>query len=239
MAGDWIKMRRALLTDPRVVRIMSALHADRFRTIGGLFSAWCLIDEQTEDGSLAGYTPEILDEFVGMPGLCDAMISVGWIQETSQGLEAVNFAEHNGQTAKRRAQDNVRKMSAREADKKRTPCGQKADQRREENIGEPIDVARSATDVKRFKKPTVLELEHYALSLSRADFDAEAFYDHYESNGWKVGGRSAMKDWQAAVRNWLKRDRSTINGNHSNRNRELTAEDVFSAEALGRGGEHS
>lgn len=33
---------------------------------------------------------------------------------------------------------------------------------------------------------------------------AERFWNHYESNGWKVGGRSAMKDWKAAARNWLK-----------------------------------
>jgi hypothetical protein len=30
---------------------------------------------------------------------------------------------------------------------------------------------------------------------------ANRFYDHYESNGWKVG-KNSMKDWKAAVRNW-------------------------------------
>jgi uncharacterized protein YdaU (DUF1376 family) len=34
--------------------------------------------------------------------------------------------------------------------------------------------------------------------------EAERFVDYYTSNGWKVG-RSAMQDWQAAVRNWLKK----------------------------------
>ncbi len=32
--------------------------------------------------------------------------------------------------------------------------------------------------------------------------EAEKFYNHYSSNGWKVGGKSAMKDWKAAARNW-------------------------------------
>jgi hypothetical protein len=132
MSGDWIKMRKSLAGDPRVVRMMSALKADRFRTIGGLFSAWCLLDEQTEDGLLENYTPQIFDDFVGFQGLANAMILVGWLEESPQGLVAVNFTEHNGQTAKRRAQDSVRKMSAREADKTRTKPGQNPDQRREE-----------------------------------------------------------------------------------------------------------
>jgi hypothetical protein len=73
MAGDWIKMNKSLPRDPRVVRISSALKADRLRTIGGLLSAWCLADEQTEDGMLDGYTPELFDEIVGFVGLAKAM----------------------------------------------------------------------------------------------------------------------------------------------------------------------
>lgn len=130
MAGDWIKMRKSLTTDPRLVRIMSALNADRFRTLGGVLSAWCLLDDQTEDGQLDGYTSEVFDAFIGFPGLCQAMIDVGWMVETPKGLTAVNFTEHNGQTAKRRAQENVRKMSARNADKTRTESG--PEKRREE-----------------------------------------------------------------------------------------------------------
>jgi hypothetical protein len=116
---------------------MSALGADRLRTIGGLFAVWCLFDEQTLDGHLPHYTPTILDEMVGLPGITESMISVGWIQATPQGLIAVDFEKHNGQTAKRRASDSVRKMSAR-ADKRpqsvRSESGQKAhlEKRREE-----------------------------------------------------------------------------------------------------------
>ncbi len=31
---------------------------------------------------------------------------------------------------------------------------------------------------------------------------AERFYNYYQANGWKVG-KNAMKDWQAAARNWI------------------------------------
>lgn len=134
VAGDWIKMQRNLLTCPKVVRIMSALNADRFRTIGGIFSAWCLFDEHTEDGILSGYSAKVFDDFIGFPGLCQAMVEVGWIQVTPQALIAVNFTEHNGKTARRRAQENVRKRSARNAPHKRT---------REEKRREDIDSANA------------------------------------------------------------------------------------------------
>lgn len=54
-------MRMDLHRHPKVVRIMSALGADRLRTIGGLHAVWCLFDEQSEDGFLDGYTPKIID----------------------------------------------------------------------------------------------------------------------------------------------------------------------------------
>ena len=31
------------------------------------------------------------------------------------------------------------------------------------------------------------------------------FYDHFTANGWMVGGKSKMKDWKAAARNWSRR----------------------------------
>ncbi|MEQ9217921.1 MAG: hypothetical protein RLO17_07765 [Cyclobacteriaceae bacterium] len=33
--------------------------------------------------------------------------------------------------------------------------------------------------------------------------EAEKFYNYFQSNGWLVGGRSKMKDWKAAARNWM------------------------------------
>lgn len=33
--------------------------------------------------------------------------------------------------------------------------------------------------------------------------EAEKFFNYFQSNGWKVGGKAPMKDWQAASRNWM------------------------------------
>ena len=38
-----------------------------------------------------------------------------------------------------------------------------------------------------------------------ANVEGQKFYDHFNSNGWKVGGKASMKDWRSAVNTWLGR----------------------------------
>jgi len=52
----------------------------------------------------------------------------------------------------------------------------------------------------RFRRPTPEEVEEYAGSID-FELSGQAFIDHYESKGWKIG-KSPMKDWRAAVRTW-------------------------------------
>lgn len=136
MASNWIKMRSDLHSHPKVVRIVSALNADacphgvqlsseKFRVIGGLHAVWSLFDAHSEDGTLVGYTPETLDAVLGFAGLSHAMAAVDWLVITPQALVLPEFDTHNGQSAKRRAQEadrkrDVRNASASNADKKRT-----------------------------------------------------------------------------------------------------------------------
>lgn len=53
---------------------------------------------------------------------------------------------------------------------------------------------------KRFKKPTVEEVQAY-IDEKQYHFDAESFIAYYESNGWKVG-KSSMKNWKMACVTW-------------------------------------
>lgn len=131
--GDWIKMRLDLQSHPKVVRILSATQADKFRVIGGLHAVWAIFDTHSEDGLLHGYTPVALDHVIGWTGFAQAMMDVDWLSwDGSQTLSMPEFQEHNGQSAKRRAEDqkrkrderkspqSVRKVSEVNADKKRT-----------------------------------------------------------------------------------------------------------------------
>ena len=63
-----------------------------------------------------------------------------------------------------------------------------------------------------FRKPSVQDVQEYVTSIC-ANVDAAAFVDYYTANGWKVG-RSGMKDWKAAVRNWHKRNEEQQSNDH-------------------------
>ena len=53
-------------------------------------------------------------------------------------------------------------------------------------------------------RPASLEEVKQFFSAERFELaEAEKFYNYFQSNGWKVGGRAPMKDWQAAARNWI------------------------------------
>lgn len=54
----------------------------------------------------------------------------------------------------------------------------------------------------RFQKPTMEQLNLYATKIGLPNSEASRFFDHYESNGWKVSGRSPMRNWEASMRNW-------------------------------------
>ena len=47
------------------------------------------------------------------------------------------------------------------------------------------------------------EVKAFFADQKSTGIEAEKFYNYFQSNGWKVGGRAPMKDWQAAARNWL------------------------------------
>lgn len=113
----WIKMRTDLRTNPKVVRIASALGADRLRVIGGLWSVWSIFDTHSVDGTLVGYSFAAIDEDLAWPGFAAAMAAVEWLIEVEgEGLEIPEFDEHNGASAKRRATDTKRKADARKDD---------------------------------------------------------------------------------------------------------------------------
>ena len=54
-----------------------------------------------------------------------------------------------------------------------------------------------------FISPSLEEAILFFKEKNKSNLDAEKFFNHYESNGWLVGGKSKMKNWQAAARNWM------------------------------------
>lgn len=53
------------------------------------------------------------------------------------------------------------------------------------------------------KIPELSDIQSYFRMQSYPGIEAEKFYNYFSSNGWLVGGKTRMKDWQAAARNWM------------------------------------
>jgi hypothetical protein len=125
--SGWIKMGVHLRTHPKVVRMASALKADRLRVVGGLWAVWCVFDAHSVDGHLPGYSLAAMDEEIGWKGFGRAMSDIGWLIEQDDGLQAPEYEDHNGASAKRRATETKRKADSRGAVDARTKAERVAD----------------------------------------------------------------------------------------------------------------
>ncbi len=61
---------------------------------------------------------------------------------------------------------------------------------------------------RRFTPPSVDDILNFmsfkGLPENIAEKESKAFFDHYESNGWKVGNNK-MKNWKSAISGWINR----------------------------------
>lgn len=88
-----------------------------------------------------------------------------------------------------------------------------------------------------FIKPEINEVCNYFAELNFLGIDKEEgnkFFDYYSSNGWKVG-KNSMKDWKAAIRNWIKNTNqfNKNNGKLENGVKAMSAEDIKESGGFG------
>ena len=100
----------------------------------------------------------------------------------------------------------------------------KSQSKREEKDTETETIAAKPQCV--FKRPSLQDVIEYCREKGYR-MNPEEFIDHYDANGWKVG-RTPMKDWKAAVRNWERRELYGKSQSVS-RNAESKGADRFSA----------
>jgi hypothetical protein len=127
MAGDWIKMRAALTTCPKVAAMARAIGmAEEFRglsrqsmrllVVGGLHAVWAAVNEHTSDGVMTNSYPEDLDDIAGIQGFGQAMQSAGWLEvdETAATLTFPNFWQWNTPAKDTTAAERMRKHREKE-----------------------------------------------------------------------------------------------------------------------------
>ena len=62
---------------------------------------------------------------------------------------------------------------------------------------------KNPTTRPKFEVPTIQKVKFFFEEVNSTKNEAERFYNYYSSNGWLVGGKTQMKDWEAAARNWI------------------------------------
>jgi|GEM_PF-2033649 len=126
MAATWIKMRSDLAEDPAVIGIAARLGVDEFSVVGRLQCLWSWADSQSRDGHARGVTTAWINRKVQRDGFAEAMVQVGWLEVTEDGITFPNFENHNGETAKSRALSSNRKQKERVAKTKRARVTQES-----------------------------------------------------------------------------------------------------------------
>jgi len=124
MAGDWIKMRSNLWDDPRVARLVDLTDSSEAAVIGGLYWLWATADQHTADGFMPGLSCRQIDRKTGIQGLGQALVDIGWIEADADGVSIVNFEDHNGASAKKRAQTAKRVANHRSGNAAETPLNE-------------------------------------------------------------------------------------------------------------------
>ena len=82
--------------------------------------------------------------------------------------------------------------------------------------------------------PKIEEVKSYFLNQNFPELEANKFFNYFSSNGWLVGGKTPMVDWQAAAQNWiLNAPKFILNEQQPNRAKHLnTGTDKDYAEPL-------
>lgn len=113
MAGDWIKFRKSLLKDGRTRIVSRSCHAPVTHVVGALVTLWSLADDFADDeGVIFGYTSDDINSEVGIDNFCESLPG-DWIDLSGEWIKLPKYQEHNGATAKKRAQNQERQRRHR------------------------------------------------------------------------------------------------------------------------------
>ena len=108
----WIKIDVTTPNKPAIVRAAAECGTTKDAAFAAFFRLFCWLDEQTADGRIETDRDEV-DAVARLPGFAASLERSGWLVFEGTSMTVVNWGEHNGQSAKRRCMDAVRKAASR------------------------------------------------------------------------------------------------------------------------------
>ncbi|WP_316655464.1 hypothetical protein [Ralstonia condita] len=214
-------MRTDLFTHPKVFKIAQMLGKDELYAVGALFAFWSWVDKHVVDGHVDGATSQLVDRATRVDGLSAALISVGWMSVSDEGISIPEFEEHNGDSAKERSLKNQRqaRWRARKADglvdaSPSTEASTREEKRREEKKEQKQKTARvaalSSSDLVAEGVDEETATEFLALrAKKRAPLTPKAwdgFKAEAEKAGWSLQDAVAKclaRGWQGFEAVWV------------------------------------
>lgn len=118
--------------------------------------------------------------------------------------KSATYSENGKKNGKKQNEANESKLKQNEADESELPNIRHKTQDIGHKTQDKDDKGDNAREA-RFVPPSVDDVRAYCLERKNS-VDPEGFVDFYESKGWIVG-KTKMKDWKAAVRNWERSER--------------------------------
>jgi hypothetical protein len=73
----------------------------------------------------------------------------------------------------------------------------------ENSLYETVISSVSSRAESRDEKPSLEMILEYFSFKESSQIEANKFFNYYSSIGWLIGGKTKMKDWKAAARNWM------------------------------------
>lgn len=180
---------------------------------------------------MPGLSVGAIDRKTGIPGFGEALVTVGWIQDTPDGIMLERFDEHNGASAKQRAQ-TAKRVANHKSNASVTPISQNAnaptvtsalpreEKRREEkkeesptSVKTPAEKSKTATGSRLPEdwRPNIADLDY--CKTERPDLlpsrVAQNFYDYWIA---KPGAAGRKLDWSATWRTWVRKESASTAG---------------------------
>lgn len=215
----WIKIVTDIFDDEKMILIESLPDADSIMVCW--FKLLCLAGKQNNSGVLMlndriAYTDEMLATVFRRPLqtvrlALETFEQFGMVEIINGAITIPNWGKHQNLDRLEKLRDYQREYH-REYRKKQAQIPESAESKPDSKLcvnGTDIEEDKNKNRLDknnkgRFYPPTVEEVKAYCEERNNG-VDPQAFVDFYTAKGWKVG-KDPMKDWQAAVRTWERRE---------------------------------
>ena len=163
----------------------------------------------TKGGRPKKEEPICLEEAAGLSeygeitdGFCEEDEITGGFYEGEEKTQGFSEGEEITQGFSEKPKKPNKKDNKNDNEKENENDNEKENEK--ENESESPKPADTPPTRARFVPPKEEEVREYCVKMGFRS-DPSGFMDYYRSNGWRVG-KNPMKDWKAALRNWMAKE---------------------------------